>query len=358
MILGIVLTSGDSFSNMSKNGQDKLFKNFYLKAFSRSFHKVYVFSYIKEEVKDLPNNVFLISNPLNIHRYLYNILMPFIHYRYFKKVDVIRAYHLFGIVPAVISKLAFGKKFIFNYAYDYRAFARVSNRYFQLILLACLMLLSRFSSKIFIANKNQLNKFSKTQAVYLPNGVDTSFFKHKKNSLSSVIILSVGRLEKQKNFESLIRAMKDLKAKLYIVGQGELRKKLLHLAKKNKVSVKIIGPIPHNQMPKYYHKADMFVSSSLIEGHPKALLEAMSVGLPIVATSVEGNRELIEDEINGLLCETSTKSIHDAINRLIKDKKKAAMLGQKARLTVEREYNLDTLLSKEVQALQQLAKNN
>ena len=172
------------------------------------------------------------------------------------------------------------------------------------------------------------------------------------------MILSVGRLTKQKNFESLIVAMRGIKAKLIIIGQGELKKKLLLLAKANKVKAKIIGPVPHNQMPKYYQKANVFVSSSLIEGHPKALLEAMSTSLPIVATNVEGNRDLIKDEVSGLLCETSAKSIHDSINRLIKDKKKSVVLGQKARLTVENEYNLDTLLEREVQVLHQLGRNN
>ena len=300
MILGIILASGDSFKNMSKNGQDKLFKDSYLKMFSKSFDKVYVFSYLKEEVDNLPKNVFLISNSLNIHKYFYNILMPFIHYRYFKKLDVIRAYHLFGIIPAVISKVFLGKKFVFNYAYDYFAFTRITDRYFQLIFLCFLLLISRFSSKIFIANKNHLNKFPKSQAVYLPNGVNTSFFKPPKNSSSSWMILSVGRLTKQKNFESLIVAMRGIKAKLIIIGQGELKKKLLLLAKANKVKAKIIGPVPHNQMPKYYQKANVFVSSSLIEGHPKALLEAMSTSLPIVATNVEGNRDLIKDEVSGL----------------------------------------------------------
>lgn len=359
MILGIVLASGDSFSNMAKNGQDKLFKDFYLKMFSKSFDKVYVFSYLNEEVDNLPKNVFLISNFLNIHKYFYNILMPFIHYRYFKKVDVIRAYHLFGIIPAVISRLVFGKKFVFNYAYDYFAFAKISRNYIQMIFLTVLMILTGFAAKIFVANKNHLNKFPKSKIAYLPNGVDISFFKLTKKSPSkSKTILSVGRLTKQKNFESLIVAMRGIKAKLIIIGQGELKKKLLLLAKENQVSVEIKGPIPHDQMPRFYNKTKLFVSSSLIEGHPKALLEAMSSSLPIVATNVEGNRELIRNKVNGLLCETSVESIRDSIARLIKDREKAKMLGRQARLTVENEYNLETLLKREVQVLRQLGKNN
>ena len=358
MILGIVLASGDSFSNMAKNGQDKLFKDFYLKMFSKNFSKVYVFSYLEEEVKGLPKNVYVISNPLKIHRYMYNILMPLIHYRYFKKLDVIRVYHLFGIVPAVLAKIFFHKKFAFNYAYDYFAFVKISRNYIQMIFLTVLMILTGFAAKIFVANKNHLNKFPKSKIVYLPNGVDTSFFKPTKNSSSPGIILSVGRLTKQKNFETLISAMKGINAKLIIIGQGQLKKKLIMLAKSNKVSVRIIGPVSHNQMPKHYQNADIFVSSSLIEGHPKALLEAMSSSLPIVATNVEGNRELIRNKVNGLLCETSVESIRDSINRLIKDREKAKMLGGQARLTVENEYNLDTLLEREVQVLHQLGRNN
>ena len=127
--------------------------------FSKSFDKVYVFSYLKEEVDNLPKNVFLISNSLNIHKYFYNILMPLIHYRYFKKLDVIRVYHLFGIVPAVLARIFFHKKFAFNYAYDYFAFAKISKNYIQMIFLTVLMILTGFAAKIFVANKNHLNKF-------------------------------------------------------------------------------------------------------------------------------------------------------------------------------------------------------
>ncbi len=358
MNLGIILASGDSFTNMVKNGQDKLFKDFYLKKFSESFDKVYIFSYKDEMIKDLPNNVRLIPNDLRLHKYFYNFMMPFVQYSYFKKLDVIRAYHLFGITPAVIAKIFFGNKFVFNFAYDYFKFAKIYKHYHQIIPLTFLLFLSRFASKIFVANKNYIKYFANAKTIYLPNGVNTWTFKPKKKMRQNEVILSVGRLTRQKNFEALIGAMKGLNGKLVIIGQGELQGKLIRLAKKNNVPLELLNSVPHNKMPKYYNNADIFVSSSLIEGHPKALLEAMSSGLPIVATNVEGNNSLIVDRINGLLCDTFSKSIQASISFLIRNRKRAEILGKRARSTVTEHYDLNQLLEKEVRILKQVAKDS
>lgn len=355
MNLGIFLTSGDSFQNMAKSGQDILFKKFYLSYFAKNFSQIYVFSYARENVKDLPKNVQVIPNKYNLHRYLYSLLMPFLNLTLVSNCDVIRVYHLFGTIPAIITKFFYGKSYVFNFAYNYEKFAQIEGKFFQRLLLVFLEPLAiLFSRKIFVANKSIFKKLSRDKAVYLPNGVDTDFFKpakiKKKNKIPA--ILSVGRLEKQKNFEVLVEAMRGINARLVIVGQGSLKEKLEKLANENNIDLEIITEVKNIKMPQIYSSADIFVLPSYIEGSPKVLLEAMSCGLPVIGTNVEGIDEIL-NVTNGRKCSSSRESINEAVNYLIKNPSYRVQIGKKARKFIVNNFNLGVLLQKEIKVIKE-----
>ena len=350
MTLGIFLATGDSFKDMAKTGQDVRFKKFYLSAFAKEFSKVYVFSYTNEKVNDLPRNVILVANKYALHRYLYGFLMPIINIKYVLDCDVIRAYHLSGTIPAIISRIFLGKPFIFNWAYDYPKFAQIENKNLQAIFFKLLSPLAIFfSSKIFAANKPIFKELPKSKAIYLPNGVDTNFFrptkikpKHKR-----IQVLSVGRLEKQKNFENLIKAMSKVNADLTIVGSGSLKSHLMQIAKQQKVNLKIIDKVENTKMPKIYNQADIFVLPSYLEGSPKVLMEAMACGLPVVATDNEGNKDIINNGENGLLVNESIEGLSSGIKTILENKNLMEKLRKKARKKIEKDFSLTLLLRTE-----------
>lgn len=354
MTLGIFLSMGDSFQDMEKSGRASQFRQFYLKAFSKSFERIYIFSYANEAVKNLPKNVQVIPNKYNLHRFLYGLAMPFINYRQITKTDVFRVYHLQGTLPAIVTKLFFGKPFIFNWAYDYKKFARIEKKYLQLILIFVQEPLAKiYSSKIFVANNPDPKD---PKVVYLPNGVDINFYKPQadftggfKNKKPQ--ILSVGRLEKQKNYENLIRAIAGINASLILVGQGSLRGKLIGLAGEQNVDLKIIDRVENTRMPYIYNSADIFVLPSIIEGSPKALLEAMSCQLPVIGTRVEGIKNLLQTNENGLLVNPTKGDITQAISRLLNDPKLREKLAKKAREFIVAEHNLSLLIKSEVSAI-------
>ena len=109
-------------------------------------------------------------------------------------------------------------------------------------------------------------------------------------------LVSVGRLEVQKNHQLIIHAMKDFpKARLYILGRGVLKKELESLIDsldiKNRVFLMGFDPNPYQ----YLKGADLFVLSSNHEGFPNVLLEAMCCGLPILSTNCKsGPDEMLE----------------------------------------------------------------
>jgi len=141
----------------------------------------------------------------------------------------------------------------------------------------------------------------------------------EKIGISGDIILSIGRLVPWKGFADLIAILPDLlktnpNFRLVIVGQG--KEKL-----KSGNRVKLVGPVPHSQIPLYFQAADVFVLSSGYEGLSHVILEAMQLGVPVIASREGGNPELIEDNFNGLLVEYSNQEqLKQAILRLWQNK--------------------------------------
>ena len=358
MILGIFLSPGDSFKNMSKSGQDDRFKRFYILKYSKNFSEVFVFSYANESIDGLPSNVRVIPNKFNLHRYVYAILMPFINLPYILKCDVFRVYHLFGTPPAIVSKIFFGKPYAFNYAYDYGKFAAIEGKYIQLILSKLLKSFAVFfATKIFAATRKIYRELPVHKTLYLPNGVDTFFFKSHKNKKKNKIpiILSVGRLEKQKNLKSLVLAIKSINATLFIVGWGSLANELLETARKNDVNLKLTKKVKNTEMPRIYNSADIFVLPSLAEGSPKVLLEAMSCGLPGIASNIPEIKEIIDNNVDGFLVDSRPDAIRAKILEVYKNKKLLEKISKNAQKKILREFDLEKLLSKEIDVLKKTA---
>ncbi len=355
MTLGILLSLGDSFSSLGKTGQSSKFLQFYIKQFAQNFEEIYIFSYENENVKGLPKNVHLIPNKYMLNRFVYGFVMPFQNFLVIRECDVFRAYHLSGTIPAIVIKILWDKPFIFNWAYDYFRFAIIERKYLQAFLFKLLgPIATFFATKIFTANKKIFSKFNKSKRIYLPNGVDVDFFKptstSKKTSLP--VVLSVGRLESQKNFLNLVRAMQNVKAKLLIVGKGSLRSELIKEAKRLKINFEIIERVDNKFMPKIYQSSTLFVLPSLLEGHPKAMLEAMACGRACLGSDVEGIAEILNNQ--DILTGTESNEIGEKIKYLLSSRVNLKRIGSKLRKRVVKDYNLKKLLVKEIDSLKSL----
>ena len=108
-------------------------------------------------------------------------------------------------------------------------------------------------------------------------------------------------------------------------------------------------------LPAIMQDWDLFVLPSLYEGHPKALIEAMAAGLPVVGSNVIGIREIITDGENGLLAEPDADSLRAAIQRLIQDRALRQRLGRAAREHAVQHFSLDRIVELELEMLQAVA---
>lgn len=365
MKLGILLSLGSSFSDQKKSGQDKRFVDYYLKKYNQFFEEINIFTY-QNESYPLPEKCYLISNKENVQRFFYSFLLPIIHRNLIKKLDVFRVMQLTGVIPAILINIIYRKPFIFTYGYNYSEFSKLEGYLIRPLLYKILELLAfNFTSGVIVTTKSMedklKNKYPRTNIIYIPNGVDINQFipRNKLPAVSSQQsvnkILFVGRLEWQKNLVNLIKAISLFPAKfnikLLFIGQGSMKKVLENLAKKLKVNLTIINKIPHNQIVKYYQRADIFVLPSYIEGHPKVLLEAMACSLPCLVSQFIGAREYInEKEI--MITDFSSIAISNNLKRLIEDNRLKERLGIHARLRIEKDFDINKLIREEISILQ------
>lgn len=160
-----------------------------------------------------------------------------------------------------------------------------------------------------------------------------------------VLLGAVGRLDAQKGHRYLLEAFANLRAtlpvKLAIIGDGPLRRELETLARELRIeeACTFAGEVP--DVPAWLSALDVFVLPSLWEGLPNALLEAMAMGLAVVATRVDGVPEVVEHDANGLLCEPKdAQSLLVPIQDLALEPDLRARLGAAAKRTIKERFKL------------------
>jgi len=194
--------------------------------------------------------------------------------------------------------------------------------------------------------------------VKIPNGIDTDEFHppgdaerletRKRFGVGSgeTALCFVGRLSRQKGLGSLLEAVGRMQApiRLLIAGKGPEEKRLKNLSRKLKLENRVVFLGAIGNVKSVYAASDIFVLPSLYEGLSNALLEAMAMGLPCIATDVSGSNELIEHGKSGLIVAPGdSTSLAEAIGILIEDEHLRRSLGHSARRRIEERYSLDSI---------------
>lgn len=195
----------------------------------------------------------------------------------------------------------------------------------------------------------------------LYNRVDLKRFSkgERKITYDKPLILSVGRLTRQKNHIQLIKAIKDLDVLLIIIGDGELRNELYELIKKLNLEKKIIlkKSVPNNEIQDYYNSADLFVLpyNPNIEGLPIPVLEAMASKLPIIIPHpITGLSDGLENAVS--FTKIEPKSIEKEISKIINDHEYSNRLATNA-LKKSYEFDGEVSESREKEIYQELLMN-
>lgn len=146
----------------------------------------------------------------------------------------------------------------------------------------------------------------------IPNGVDTdAFFPAQRRADGGFELLFVGRLTEQKRLGLVMEAFESLREStrgneglhLSVVGDGPLREPLQRAAARLGIADRVTwhGWVSRDRLSEVYRSADCFVQASNIEGMSNTVLEAMASGLPVIASDGPGNRDVVNDRVNGML---------------------------------------------------------
>jgi glycosyltransferase involved in cell wall biosynthesis len=165
-----------------------------------------------------------------------------------------------------------------------------------------------------------------------------------------VLLGAVGRLDYQKGHSFLIEAVAKLRAtqpvKLVLVGDGPLRRELENLARTLRIEEACLFAGEVQDIPAWLSAFDVFALPSLWEGLPNALLEAMAMGLAVVATKVDGVPELVRHDANGLLCEPKdTQTLFVALQDLVLDPELRQRLGAEAKRAIKEKFRLMDMIA-------------
>ncbi len=272
-------------------------------------------------------NIIVLPKKYPLPNWLYSFLLPWIYRKELSYSDLFKTNQVLGSWAAVFSKWIYKKKLIVRSGYSLSLFYKKKNYLLYLLGRAVELFSYSQADRIVLATKQEQRFFHRYEKkiIIIPNYVDTSLFfpmasKAIKKKDSSINILYIGRLSRQKNLHSLIAALEGVSnVRLQIIGEGDLSNDLKSLAKKLKVSVDFLGSRPHRELPDYIRRADLFILPSYYEGHPKVLLEAMACGAVVIGTCVDGIKTIIVDGVNGYLSEPTKESLASTITRAMRE---------------------------------------
>jgi len=203
-------------------------------------------------------------------------------------------------------------------------------------------LVSSKTDKEFLTKlSNKSSSKIKVRPNWIQQNNNSNFKDRNKNK-----VISVGRLENQKNFSKLISFFENTTYKIDIYGEGSLKNQLIREAKEKNVHVEIHKPIENKNLLDLLTSYKFFISTSLFEGNPKAILEAMAAGCVVFALENKNIFEIIENNSNGVLINENT-DLKTMIKDLEQDYEKWNNLSSNAINFIKENHSIEEIVKEE-----------
>lgn len=295
--------------------------------------------------------------------FLNSFLLPFKLKKQIKSVDLIKTNQLNGSWVAILLKFAFKKPLIVRTGYDLFEFSIKEKKslivkifnYIQTIfsiIFSNKYIVSSNSDKLFLGK----NFYQSKKILVNPNWVNDLKFNTFMNRFRRKI-LTVGRLEKQKNLDTLISSLANSSIELDIIGDGSLKNYLINHAENSSMKVNFLGKMDFNKLSETYKEYRIFILSSLYEGNPKVVLEAMSSGALVIAPRNNNTEEIIQDGINGVLYD-SFENLSDTIEHYLNNQVIFDKLTTEAYNSIKSTNLISKIMENELSIYKELDKGN
>ena len=185
----------------------------------------------------------------------------------------------------------------------------------------------------------------------IPNYVDTTLFKPVALKKEYDLVY-VGRLNPVKNLAALLQAVEQTNASIALVGSANGPTETDYVRQlKNRYGdlggrIRWLGQVDNEELPIVMNKARAFVLCSLTEGHPRALIEAMACGMPIIGTRAPGIGGALQHGVTGYLCDTDADSIAAACKTVLAHPALMRTMGENARRFAVEQYSFPRIVER------------
>jgi len=191
----------------------------------------------------------------------------------------------------------------------------------------------------------------------IPNGVDVSLFSREYSEVGledlkskvgkkpgDIFLITTSRLVTKNAIEDVILSLQYLPENIsfLVLGIGELDAKLRNLARSFGLEkrVKFLGSVSYKEIPKFLAVSDIFIRPSISEGMGNSFIEAMAMGVPVIATRVGGIPDFLEDHKTGLFCEVKNpQDITEKVKEILVNTELQATVVKNAYDLVVKSYN-------------------
>lgn len=232
-----------------------------------------------------------------------------------RRYDIVHCYTPIYMLVGLYYKLFYNSKFVVSLH---------GTDFLTLKKLKLLWIIGSMPDRVYVVGQNmhvELKLLGYNNITYIGNGYDPQIFKHI-NSPREKVVVSVGGLRWQKGYDLLIYSF--YKSKIYeigynlhIIGSGELAADLKLLTEKLGLvdKIKFLGSLSQPEISFHLNKSAFYVLSSISEGSPKAVLEALACGLPVLATNVGDIPNLIPTKV-GYVVSTDSEALANGLKMM------------------------------------------
>lgn len=282
-----------------------------------------------------------VTRELNMQRDFLSALELYRNIRNIKKIDIIHLHSSkAGFLGRLVCKLCgLGNKTIYT-THGISFLCKDLSDIKKKMFITLEMIASKWGRYVVACSQSELEVIKKAKiinSIFINNGVEIT----KNNSVRMrdnqvIFVVTMGRITEQKNpslFNELARKfIDDSRIKWIWIGDGELRDAL------TSSNIYCPGWSTKEQIRGYLDKADIYLSTSLWEGLPLSVLEAMNYGIPLVLSRCVGNIDLVEK--NGYIYATKTEAL-EYLHRLIDNYKEREKMGEQSRRLLSEKFNIE-----------------